>query len=291
MSKQSNQNALVHGVYSSDVVLPWEKAEDFDELLRGIRLDFKPTGTTEDDIVFEISVLHWKKRRIYRGLQLAFQQSGSAAEIEKSGKRGVTGIRRFLNKQRIKEERKEGQFAAAVVSLSEATTSLTDYVNGKKKPSMGKLGANLRSVISDIEVLRSHIEAGTKSEAEVKVSNSSHSLDAIGQANEMEERHDALIEKKIKRLIIMREFQRQYGQDSNVKLIEHGPSTAKDVSPKPAVTKMDHMARIKKSKGVKDNWNDNDNDNDDGEEYDWEHEYVEAQAEKKARKERRERKG
>ena len=63
MRKQSNKNALVHGVYSSDIVLPWEKAEDFNELLKGIRLDFMPNGTTEDDIVFEIAVLHWKKRR------------------------------------------------------------------------------------------------------------------------------------------------------------------------------------------------------------------------------------
>jgi hypothetical protein len=174
---------------------------------------------------------------------------------------------------------------------------------------MGKLGANLRSVISEIEVMRPHIEAEAKSEAEEKpqaeekVSDSAYSLNMIGQANEMEERLDALIEKKIKRLIIIREFQRQYGQDSSVKLIEHRSSTAKDVSSKPtvtkpAVTKVGRTARTKKSKGANDNWNeDGDNNNDDyyssdnnDAEYD-ELEYEELQAKKKARQERRARKG
>ena len=89
-------------------------------------------------------------------------------------------------------------------------------------------------------------------------------------------------------MIIIREFQRQYGQDSSVKLIEHGQSTAKDVFSKPSVAKSDRMAETKKSKDTNDN-NDNDYDEDD-EEYDWEHEYDEAQAEKKARQEGRERK-
>jgi hypothetical protein len=303
MRKKSNQNALVHGVYSSDIVLPWERAEDFNELLEGIRLDFKPNGTSEDDIVFEIAVLHWKKRRINRALQLAFLQSSVAAEIEKSGKRSVRGIRHFFKTQRLEEGREEGQFAAAVVSLSEAMTSLAKLTNSKK-PLRRKLGANLRSVISEIEGLRPHIEAGAKPEAgaktqaEEKFSDSAHSLDTIAQANEMEERLDALIEKKIKRLIIIREFQRQYGQDSSVKLIEHRPSTAKDVSSKPSVAKpsvakVGRSAQTEKSKGGNDNWNDDNNaDNDNNEvEYDWDHEYVEAQAEKKARKERRARKG
>jgi hypothetical protein len=294
MSKQSNQNALIHGVYSSDIVLPWEKAEDFNELLQGIRLDFMPNGTTEDDIVFEIAVLHWRKRRINRALQLEFLQSSVAAEIEKSGKRSVAGIRRSLKTQRIEE----GRFAAAVVSLAEGISTLTDFANSKEKPWTGKLGANLRSVINDIGELRPHIEAGAKAEAaakpqaDEKVSDSDYNLETAGRGYEMEERLDALIEKKIKRLIIVREFQRQYGQDSGVKLIEHRAPTAKDVSPKPSVTKVGRTARTKKTKGANDNWDEDNNDDysNNANEYDWPHEYDEAQAEKKARQERRARK-
>src|SRR2546423_1760850 len=96
MSNKKNRNSLVHGIYSSDLVLPWERAEDFYELLEGMRLDFEPNGATEDDIVFEIAVLHWRKRRINRALQLTFLESDAATEIEKSGKRSVPGIRHHL---------------------------------------------------------------------------------------------------------------------------------------------------------------------------------------------------
>ena len=66
---------------------------------------------------------------------------------------------------------------------------------------MGKLGANLRSVITEIEAMRPHIEVeadpqpGEKPQAEEKVSDSAYNLDTIGQANDTEERLDALIEK------------------------------------------------------------------------------------------------
>jgi hypothetical protein len=300
MTKKSNKNAFVHGVYSGDIILPWEKVEDFNELLKGIRLEYTPTGTTEDDVVFEIAVLLWKKRRFNRALQLAILQSTLAAEIEQSGKRSVTGIHRFLKTRR----RDETQFPAAVVNLSESMTALVDYVKSKKNPSMGKLGANMRSVISDIEAMRPHIEARVepqaeqKLQAEEKVSDGTHNLDAIRQATEMEERLDALIDKKFKRLIIIREFKRQYGQDSSVKLIEHRSSSTKDVSAKPSATKVGRSARIKKSKGADDNWNDADNDNDNNnndyvnpDDFDHEQEYDEALADKKAQRRRDARKG
>jgi hypothetical protein len=289
MRKNSSKNALVHGVYSSDVVLPWESVEDFNELLEDTRLDFQPNGTTEGAIVFEMAVLQWKKRRINRALQLMFLQTSFAAAIKKSGKRSVSGILHFFKTQRIKEGREEGQFAAAVVGLSEATTSLTDYVNGKKKPSEGKLGSNLRSMIGEIESLRPHIEAGAVPQSEEKVVDIASGLDALAHAYGIEERLDALFEKKIKQLILVREFHRQYSQDSSVKLIEQRPSTAKkDVSSKPSVAKptAGRIARTKKSEGANDNWND-DNNNDDNDndinpdDYDWAHEYDEALAEKK----------
>ena len=292
MSKKSNHNALVHGVYSSDVILPWEKAEDFNALLNGMRLDFKPCGTIEDDIVFDIAVLHWKKRRVNRLLQLGFLQTRLAAELEKSGKRSASGIHSFFKKQRIKEGREKAEYTTAVVKLSEAVTSLAGNVNSKKTSSLGKLGANVRSVVADIEKLRPSIEAGAKSVDEAKKIDGAYSLDTIGSACELEARLDALIEKAIQRLIIIREFQRQYGQDSNVKLIQHYPPAAHGTAAKQAVTKVGRKDSTKKSKDANDNWNDNDNDKDNDNEinpdnYDWEHEYDQALAEqKKARRKR-----
>jgi hypothetical protein len=292
---KSNRNALVHGVYSSDIIMPWERPEDFDALLNGIRRDFKPRGTTEDDIVFDIAVLHWRKRRVNWLLQFEFVDAQFAGEVEKSGKRSVDDIRRSIETRRVKKGREKVKYTSAVVGLSEAVTSLAYEL--KKNTSLGKLGANMRSVVDDIEKLRPIIEAGAKSVDEAKKIDGACNLDTIGSACELEARLDALIDKKIQRLIVIREFQRQYGQDSqdsNVKLIEHhshGSAAEKAVAKEGG-----RKTSTKKSMDINDNWNDNNNDNDNDNDndnnnednYDWEHEYDQALAEqKKGRPKRR----
>ena len=94
---QRPKNALVHGVYASDVILPWEKRQSFYDLLNGLRRDYQPNGTFEDDIVFDMALQFWKKRRANRTLQLALLQSPFAAQIEESGKHSVEGIRNHLD--------------------------------------------------------------------------------------------------------------------------------------------------------------------------------------------------
>ena len=83
MTKKS-KNALEHGFYSSDIILPWEKSEDFFELLNGSRAQLDPEGTIEDEIVFDYAILRWKKRRLNRIMQLALLQNPFAAEVEES---------------------------------------------------------------------------------------------------------------------------------------------------------------------------------------------------------------
>jgi hypothetical protein len=288
---KANRNALVHGVYANDIILPWERREEFDALLNGIRLDFKPRGTTEDDIVFGIAVLLWRKRRVNWLLQFEFVDAQFAREVEKSGKRGVDHIRRSIEARRVKKGREKVEYTTAVVGLSEAVTSLACELN--KNASLGKLGANMRSLVDDIEKLRPSIEAGAKSVDEAKRIDGACGLDTIASACELEARLDGLIDKNIQRLIMIREFQRQYGQDSNAKLIEHQPPIARGSAAKKAVTKVGRMASTKKSTDANDNWNDSNNDNDNDNEvnpdnYDWEHEYDDALAEqKKARRKRR----
>jgi hypothetical protein len=43
MTKRS-KNAITHGVYAEEVVLPWEDAQAFDKLHQDVRRDLKPSG-------------------------------------------------------------------------------------------------------------------------------------------------------------------------------------------------------------------------------------------------------
>ena len=58
-----SKNALVHGVYASDVLLPGESVEDFTNLYAAIRSDLNPEGALEEEAVLDIVRLHWLKRR------------------------------------------------------------------------------------------------------------------------------------------------------------------------------------------------------------------------------------
>jgi hypothetical protein len=42
MSKKHNKNALKHGAYTKDIVLPNESAEEFEQLRQEFRLQFNP---------------------------------------------------------------------------------------------------------------------------------------------------------------------------------------------------------------------------------------------------------
>jgi hypothetical protein len=45
-----NKNALVHGVYAEDVLLPWESREDLEKLLADLREEFGPDGRMEEEV-------------------------------------------------------------------------------------------------------------------------------------------------------------------------------------------------------------------------------------------------
>jgi hypothetical protein len=64
------KNALVHGVYSEDVVLPGEDKAAFEALARQYREDFNPDGAFEEDIVGEITHLKWIRRRLLRAYRV-----------------------------------------------------------------------------------------------------------------------------------------------------------------------------------------------------------------------------
>jgi hypothetical protein len=267
MTRQSN--AMRHGAYAKDLILPGENLEDFIALLNGLRLELAPQGMMQDENVSEIAELQWKKRRISPLLQ-----STTAGRVEK--------------------ERERMNYKHALVELSEALAAFTDELK-KKDRSLGKLGANMRYVMGAIEELQPMSAAIAKSLDEAKNVDGADDLETFRIAVELEARLDAQLDKKIQRLVVLKELQRQYGQDASLKLLQHDPSTAHGTATKKTVPKGRGKAWSKESTGAKqstdanDGWNDNDNDNNNDEinpnDHDWEHEYDESVAEQK--KERR----
>src|SRR5262245_42472430 len=59
-------NAITHGAYAKDLLLPNESPEEFERLHQGLIKEWNPTGTTEDEAVLTIAKWMWSKRRIER---------------------------------------------------------------------------------------------------------------------------------------------------------------------------------------------------------------------------------
>jgi hypothetical protein len=63
-STPKKDGLLVHGLYTKDVLLPWDDREEFAALHSGLKLEFFPSGTSEEACVLDLAQLHWQKRTV-----------------------------------------------------------------------------------------------------------------------------------------------------------------------------------------------------------------------------------
>ena len=83
--KKLKRNAL-HGVFSDDLVLPWEAAEDFESLHAGFKSHWQPIGPSEEEAVFDLAYLNLIKRRAMKMPQLSLYRDRFAIGLRRSGK-------------------------------------------------------------------------------------------------------------------------------------------------------------------------------------------------------------
>jgi hypothetical protein len=84
-ANRGNRNALVHGVYASELVLSFESAEDFERLHGDLKQEFKPEGRQEEEVVLAIAKTYWLKHRLMPGHRMPFLRKALVSEPKKSG--------------------------------------------------------------------------------------------------------------------------------------------------------------------------------------------------------------
>lgn len=62
----SSQNARKHGILSRELILPDEKAEEFQALFNQLQEELRPLGTLENTLVERIAIAIWRQRRLVR---------------------------------------------------------------------------------------------------------------------------------------------------------------------------------------------------------------------------------
>lgn len=93
------KNALVHGFYAEDVLLPWESKQDFEDLLAELQEEFRPDGRMEKEILLDLAHLRWQKQRLRKMWHAAANRDPFVSELVAFGHQSYQEIRDHLQTQ------------------------------------------------------------------------------------------------------------------------------------------------------------------------------------------------
>ena len=96
MKSQRPKNALTHGLYAGEAVLPWEDADAFAAFRQAIREELNPSGPLEEQLVYDIAELQWRKRRLAFGFLLPYYKTTPPAALLEAAKGGLVELARYL---------------------------------------------------------------------------------------------------------------------------------------------------------------------------------------------------
>jgi hypothetical protein len=206
-----SKNALTHGAYASDVVLPGEDRAAFFDLLRSVRKQFCPLSALEDAEVFALAGLQWKKLRVDRFMQLRLMNTELARKLEAGGKHSAGGIHRVLDHNR-RAYLEDGEEDRSIAKLMKELLRQRKTADPKDQ----KMIDACVDILTEIQQMKEE----SVRRAAANDSDASTALKLIEEAAKIQDLLDSQIDRKIKRIIVLKEYDRMYGQ-STPKLIEN----------------------------------------------------------------------
>jgi hypothetical protein len=163
-------SALKHGGYATTLLLPGENPNDFKKLHRDLVDELSPTGPLEDDVVFAIARLVWRKQHLG-----TFQLAREA------------------------EDRRE--------AIKAELRSKVDSEPGYRPPMVVPLGEHRAFRPEILKEIQQQAESQAQKECGISyevLSSGRATVDFLLAELAVEERLDALIEKNLKRLLLLR---------------------------------------------------------------------------------------
>jgi hypothetical protein len=207
-TKPSKKNALAHGIYGKDILLPWESRKDFEKLLADLRDEFRPEGRMENEIVFDLAHFRWQKYRIHQMYIAAAYSDPFVSDLVDARQKSWAGMRSHLmmksiNRRTISEIENELFLEQAKESakifakaMREGNLVNSEIVQGKALLDVGK---NFTAPL--IEALEAH----PSDEDSLRRTYSPEYLEPIIRLEAM---IDARIDKAMARLVSLKEYKR-----------------------------------------------------------------------------------
>ena len=209
-----NRNALVHGVYASEIVLSFESAEDFERLHADLKEEFYPSGRQEEETVLSIARCNLLKHRLMRAQRMVFRRNALVAELEKSGVKSWAEVENFAYQKGtaasdiMSEVKKTLQDLQAATQSASAIMKATDTDTHKifrEVEGMQQMFNQLMPVYQRV------YDEGNASSAEASTPNAidhAYHPDHLEKLVKLEASIDARIDKLLQRLMTLKEYKR-----------------------------------------------------------------------------------
>lgn len=208
--KSSNRNALVHGLYAKDVLLPWESRHDFERLHSDLKTEFRPNGRAEEEAVLDLAFLHWRKNSVWRLWQTAVLNDPFTQDIVETGRTSWSGIRKRLRSAAKSERTLFGQIDAQSARILSQMTKLQKQLEETSDSQEirvieDKIAALVRALHQHVLPFLQKLQAGPNAEQSFDSANAPERVQRLVQ---LEAALDARMAKVLARLVGLKEFKR-----------------------------------------------------------------------------------
>ena len=237
----TSKNALVHGLYASDIVLWCKSEEDFACLFRELKVDLMPSGRQEMETVLSIARLNFLKHRLMRTSQMAFRNDHFLAEFEKAGAKTWADVSAVMQQKATMQDTlltdmrtASQELTTALKNASEAMTAtdkdsqkvwkkveaVHDIFNKFHKPLYGKIFDTLYQ--KNPKVADPNDPGAFIQRPETLVEQAYHP-DYLEKLLRLEASIDARIDKLLQRLVTLQEYKR-FNKETSTKKIPSSSS-------------------------------------------------------------------
>jgi hypothetical protein len=208
--KTRSHNALVHGVYAKDILMPWESREAFETLHKDLLTEFMPRGRSEEDCILDLAYLLWRRQSLWRLWQTTILKDPFTQDILQTNRKSWSGIRKQLRAEANGHRKLLGALEAEHVEMLSQLGRLQQKLQGAADNQEVKLNEDKISAL--IGIIKEHVAPLTQTLTQVP--NAEQTFDAAYAAKKLEEllrlenMIDARIGKVLARLVALKEFKR-----------------------------------------------------------------------------------
>jgi hypothetical protein len=217
-----NQNALLHGLYARDVLLPWESKEDFLRLHEDLKAEFFPDGRAEEEAVLDLAFLHWQKRTIWRLRQSAVLRDPFTEDIIQTKSKSWSDIRKRLRAAASGERTTRGAIDNYMTSMLAKAQSASEKIVTTSDVEEIKVLEARSSVFLTIasEKLMPLVKSMDQRPDAVQALDRAYVPESLEKVMRLEAALDARIGKVLARLVGLKEFKRTPAGGAGLRALE-----------------------------------------------------------------------